>query len=286
MIGVVSFSVTRTVASETSDGKFTGARPGLPASAFGKCARVRFAPASTCHLTIRSSRPRVVASAMCFALRLHMSAAPPQGGLTQALCPSQHHGVHVFKIVKSLFGSAPAPSSFVLPRNLPSTSPSKDAGIEFYFQEEVDNSKYLRDGAKQAVLDHLLGKTDILKSGNKLSSDEKKALGINARLTITRELVAVLNEEAIRLAYPAAIITEMWSRATVKKSRHEQFAKLKASGVKNFKLMSCGDGNDCTWCQATQKKELSAQFDMDLAISDNCKCDPYCKCFIYPIVEF
>ena len=38
-----------------------------------------------CSLTIRSSRPRVVASAMCFTLRSHMSAAPPQGGLTQAL---------------------------------------------------------------------------------------------------------------------------------------------------------------------------------------------------------
>ena len=37
------------------------------------------------HLTIRSSRPRVVASAVCFALRLHTSAAPPRGGLTQAL---------------------------------------------------------------------------------------------------------------------------------------------------------------------------------------------------------
>jgi hypothetical protein len=37
------------------------------------------------HLTSRSSRPRVVASAMCFTLRLHMSVAPPQGGLTQAL---------------------------------------------------------------------------------------------------------------------------------------------------------------------------------------------------------
>jgi hypothetical protein len=36
-------------------------------------------------LTSRSSRPRVVASAMCFTLRSHMSAAPPQGGLTPAL---------------------------------------------------------------------------------------------------------------------------------------------------------------------------------------------------------
>jgi hypothetical protein len=40
---------------------------------------------SRCNLTIRSSRPRIVASAMCFTLRLHMSAAPPRGGLTQAL---------------------------------------------------------------------------------------------------------------------------------------------------------------------------------------------------------
>ena len=37
------------------------------------------------HLTIRSSRPHVVASAACFALRLHASAAPPRVGLTQAL---------------------------------------------------------------------------------------------------------------------------------------------------------------------------------------------------------
>jgi hypothetical protein len=37
------------------------------------------------HLTIRSSRPHVVASAMCFTLRLHMSAAPTRVGLTQAL---------------------------------------------------------------------------------------------------------------------------------------------------------------------------------------------------------
>ena len=37
------------------------------------------------HLTIRSSRPHVVASATCFTLRLHVSAAPPRVGLTQAL---------------------------------------------------------------------------------------------------------------------------------------------------------------------------------------------------------
>ena len=42
-------------------------------------------------LTIRSSRPRVVASATCDALRLHVSATPPRGGLTQALGTTNEH---------------------------------------------------------------------------------------------------------------------------------------------------------------------------------------------------
>ena len=41
-------------------------------------------------LTIRSSRPHVVAAAACFALRLHASAAPPRVGLTQALSTYGH----------------------------------------------------------------------------------------------------------------------------------------------------------------------------------------------------
>ena len=46
------------------------------------------------HLTIRSSRPHVVASAACFTLRLHASAAPPRVGLTQALGGSNPYAVH------------------------------------------------------------------------------------------------------------------------------------------------------------------------------------------------
>ena len=53
--------------------RFSASSPGL---------RSRWLPS---RLTSRSSRPRVVASATCYTLRLHVSAAPPQGGLTQAL---------------------------------------------------------------------------------------------------------------------------------------------------------------------------------------------------------
>ena len=41
--------------------------------------------ASGGRITVRPSRPHVVASAACFTLRLHASAAPPRVGLTQAL---------------------------------------------------------------------------------------------------------------------------------------------------------------------------------------------------------
>jgi hypothetical protein len=61
-----------------------GARPVSSASVFGNSVGFLF-PGHPSRLTVRSSRPRIVASAVCFALRLHTSAAPPRGGLTQAL---------------------------------------------------------------------------------------------------------------------------------------------------------------------------------------------------------
>ncbi len=55
-------------------------------------------------LTSRSSRPRVVASAMCFTLRSHMSAAPPQGGLTPALGGKEHSTVALSALQHVVFG--------------------------------------------------------------------------------------------------------------------------------------------------------------------------------------
>ena len=77
VIGVVSFSAIDTVASETSDWRFSSARSGLPASAFGKCAKVSLSRLPS-RLTSRSSRPHIVASTACFALRCTL--LPPRCG--------------------------------------------------------------------------------------------------------------------------------------------------------------------------------------------------------------
>ena len=71
-----------------------GARSSIPASVFRQGRRGSICIGVHRRLTIRSSRPHVVASAMCFALRSHMSAAPPRGGLTQALGGSNPYAVH------------------------------------------------------------------------------------------------------------------------------------------------------------------------------------------------
>ena len=84
VIGVVSFPTTDAVASETSDWRFSSARSGLPASAFGKCAKVSFSRGSFApNKSFKPTPHRGVNSVLC--ATLHAVATPPWGGLTQAL---------------------------------------------------------------------------------------------------------------------------------------------------------------------------------------------------------
>ncbi len=73
----------------TSTARVQGA-PGLLGFGLSALALVLRSSRVPSRLTIRSSRPRIVASATCYALRLHVSAAPLRGGLTQALGAEKH----------------------------------------------------------------------------------------------------------------------------------------------------------------------------------------------------
>lgn len=192
----------------------------------------------------------------------------------------------MFKIIRSLLGRETSADLNGSQLTLTATPAVTSPEIEAYFQREVDCSGYINNNKKQVVLDHLIGRIDILRTGNEISPEEKKALGINARLKITRELLDVLNEEGRSLSYPAAAITEMWHRATSRKTRYDNLEKMRANAVAKFKLSSCGDGNDCDWCKANQDLELPTSLNLDSEISANCKCNPYCKCFLVPVIDF
>jgi hypothetical protein len=85
MIALRSGFWLRTPCFGNSRRKVHGARSSIPASVLRQGRRGSIRIGVHRRLTIRSSRPHVVASAMCFTLRLHMAAAPPRVGLTQAL---------------------------------------------------------------------------------------------------------------------------------------------------------------------------------------------------------
>jgi hypothetical protein len=81
---MVSFSTTDAVASETSGGRFLGARSGVPASAFGSCAKVSLLPASFAPNKSFKPTPHRGVNSVLYAT-LHAVATPPWGGLTPAL---------------------------------------------------------------------------------------------------------------------------------------------------------------------------------------------------------
>ena len=92
VIGVLSFPTTDAVAPETSDWRFSSARSGLPASAFGKCAKVSLSPVSFApNKSFKPTPHRGGNNVLC--ATLHAVATPPWGGLTPALAcmnsPSQ-----------------------------------------------------------------------------------------------------------------------------------------------------------------------------------------------------
>jgi len=83
------------------------------------------------------------------------------------------------------------------------TSPLRD-----YLCRELKKSKKIKKECYSEVMLHLEHKINLNKTGNKLSATEKKELGINARLSISHELVAVLNEEGLRVKDPKWVLTK------------------------------------------------------------------------------
>lgn len=187
-----------------------------------------------------------------------------------------------FSSIRKLFAANKSPAQGTATSNpvaLPETRPLED-----YFQDVVCSSPFIKPDARTVVMRHLTGAAPILRTGNNLTAQEKKALGINARLAITKELVSVLTNEGIAHHYPAGIIDNISNKASIEKSRDDNFKQALKSGIKKFTLEPSGDGSECEWCAA----HLGIEFGTDILerMKANCTCDPYSKCFFYPIIDF
>lgn len=168
---------------------------------------------------------------------------------------------------------------------LPSSIKQNHPTIESYFLEEIKKSKYLKQEKTDIVMKHLSNEIDLLKSDNILSVEEKKELGINPRLKLTKEYIGVLSEDGIRLEYPREVLKNIYLRATFKKLREEEYLKFQALKITKIKLKTAGV-EECDWCKNMQKKEFLSNEEIRCFINNECQCVPYSKCYLEPVIDF
>ena len=165
-------------------------------------------------------------------------------------------------------------------------SQSKDY-IEDYFMKEIElNNQYFKENTLNTILKHLTFEINLNKMGKKLTVEEKKALGLNTRLSITSALVDILSDQGVHYEYnPKLLLSNIYNKANITKANKDYYNKAIKAGITKFKLVSSGGGNgDCRWCKSRQKMKFLTQSDIEFFLDNQCECKPYSYSFLHPII--
>lgn len=163
-----------------------------------------------------------------------------------------------------------------------SQPPTPNASADEYFVRELIACPYIRTEAHERVLKHFRHEESLTKTENKLTLEEKKKIGLNPRLSITKELVEVLSEDGLLLANPKQLLNDLYNKATIERLRKESFERSISVGVEKFKFLASLDGC-CEWCKRSHKKEFAV--DVLEILNKECKCRPYCGGVIIAEIE-
>ncbi|MEW9857876.1 hypothetical protein [Pseudomonas putida] len=187
------------------------------------------------------------------------------------------------RIFSKLFGTAPKPVSVISEADDPATLQKSQPEIVTYYQAEISNSPFIKESGRDAVLRDFLHEVK-LKDGALLSIEEKRSLGINTRLKVTRELCDVLTPAGLAFG-PTKVLEPLYLKATFDHNRHRDIARMKGLGIKQYSPMSCGDNRDCDWCASMDGKLFSVEVDFVQLIKENCTCE-YCRCVLQAKIDF
>lgn len=149
--------------------------------------------------------------------------------------------------------------------------------LNFY----LNQSPYIKIEKRQVVLEHLLNIRDIFKTNNYLSLAEKKELGVNVRVKVSRELADVLNSDGLKLNNPKYAILSIEHKAGGDYNRYAFIQEFKTSKVlSKVKIICPIDAKTCEWCKSINEKSLSVDTNINLLIQDNCTCEDWNRCVI------
>ena len=186
-------------------------------------------------------------------------------------------------IFSKLFNTASKPPASSHSTESPKVNAKTQPDILEYYISEIENSPFIKESGREAVLKDFLHEVK-LKDGELLSLEEKRALGINPRLKVTRELYEVLTPEGVEHG-PKKVLEPLYHKATFNHNRHRNIARMKSAGISQYAPISCGDGRDCTWCTSMDGKLVSVDVDFVQLIKENCTCD-YCRCYLQAEIDF
>lgn len=159
-----------------------------------------------------------------------------------------------------------------------------EENLDVLFKNELSLCPYIKPECYENVIKHLTHEKNLHKTENILSTEEKRALGLNTKVNFTQEFVAVLTKEGMDLQNPKNILTEIYNKVTISKATRDSFKKALKAGIKKFILKSSGSGDPCQWCISNENKEFGTEALETL--DKNCTCIPYTCSYIKPVIEF
>jgi uncharacterized protein with gpF-like domain len=165
---------------------------------------------------------------------------------------------------------------------------------------QIEKSPYFKLEKKQILIDMLKkasNLTDPFSYDDCLTATEKKALGLNSRLKISRQMIDFLNEKGLKLKNPKEIISSIYHHVRSKESALEHQERMQDTGLKFYVWETSGDervcpacrvmdGKLCRWSDPTVYSRNKGkdwiprpQTDVHVHPGENtCKSEGYCRC--------
>jgi hypothetical protein len=121
----------------------------------------------------------------------------------------------------------------------------------------IEKSPYFKAEKKQGLIDVLKKNSklhDPFSYDDCLTAAEKRALGLNTRLKISRQMIEFLTDEGLKLENPKEIINFIYHNVLLKQSALENQKQKQEIGLKLYVWETSGDERVCEACKRMDQK--------------------------------
>ena len=142
-----------------------------------------------------------------------------------------------------------------------------------YIQMELDRYPAIRPDKRRWIIAHAFGEIDLRKTGQLLTTDEKKHLGLQPRRFVSSAMISLVEpaflpvfdiDEALSL-----IIANARNKYRISRVWDEMVLDLCTSKVE---FTTSNDAMTCHWCKAHDHKLFARDFNLPRHIEKNCNC--------------